>query len=177
MIIDDNETTTIHMEENKKVKAEEEMTQEAILDKCKTECEEWKDKYLHLLADFQNYKKRLVQERADWGYEAQKQIVLDILEVADDFERAFEQEKRREHSETESILAGFALIYNQLEKIVTKYGVQEIVENESFNPEYHEALVHVDSAHHATGTIVQVIQKGYRFKGHVLRPAKVSVAK
>lgn len=149
--------------------------QETTVETCKMECEELKNKYFHLSADFQNYKRRLVQERADWGYEAQKGIILDILTVMDDFERAFAQEKK--HAEADAVLTGFSLIYQALEKMLKKYDVLEITEHGVFNPEYHEALMHVDSPDHASGDIVDVMQKGYMFKGRVLRPATVSVAK
>lgn len=177
MIKNDNEETKMNIEENKDMQEKVEETQEDALGQCKVECAEWKDKYLHLSADFQNYKKRLVQERAEWGYEAQKHIILDLLAVLDNFERALEQEKKHEYAGAESLLAGISLIHQELEKVLHKYGVKEITERNSFNPEYHEALMHVDSPEHSTGDIVQIIQKGYTFKDHVLRPAKVSVAK
>ena len=58
-----------------------------------------------------------------------------------------------------------------------QHGIQEISDNKTFNPELHEALMHVESPEHVSGDIVQVIQKGYTYNGHVIRPAQVSVAK
>ena len=74
-------------------------------------------------------------------------------------------------------LAGFEMIYQSLEKILTKFGVQEITDFSVFNPKYHEALVQVESDKHKSGQVVQVLQKGYIMHDKVIRPATVSVAK
>jgi molecular chaperone GrpE len=138
---------------------------------------EWADKYLSLTADFQNYKKRVTQERADWAQDAQRLIFLELLAVIDNFERALEQERKRENSESVAWLTGFEMIYQSLEKLLVKFGVQEITDFSSFNPKYHEALVQVESDKHESGAIVQVLQKGYTMQDKVIRPATVSVAK
>jgi molecular chaperone GrpE (heat shock protein) len=137
---------------------------------------EWADKYLSLTADFENYKKRVSSERADWAHEAQKKVFLDLLAVIDNFERALEQEKKREATAGVSWIAGFEMIYQSLEKILTKYGVKEITDFSVFNPKYHEALMQVESAKHKSGEVVQVLQKGYVMNDKVIRPATVSVA-
>ncbi len=147
------------------------------LEKTQAHIAEWADKYLSLTADFENYKKRVNSERTDWAHDAQKKVFLDILEVIDNFERALDQEKKRESAEGVSWLAGFEMIYQSLEKVLTKYGVQEITDFSVFNPKYHEALVQVESADHASGSVVQVLQKGYTMYDKVIRPATVSVAK
>jgi len=138
---------------------------------------EWTDKYLSLTADFQNYKKRVTQERADWAQDAQKAVIVDLLAIIDNFERALEQEKKREETAHVAWLAGFEMIYQSLEKLLTKFGVQEITDFSAFNPKYHEALVQVESDKHASGEIVQALQKGYTMHDKVIRPAIVSVAK
>ncbi len=138
---------------------------------------EWTDKYLSLTADFQNYKKRVTQERADWAQDAQKAVIVDLLAIIDNFERALEQEKKREETAHVAWLAGFEMIYQSLEKLLTKFGVQEITDFSAFNPKYHEALVQVESDKHTSGEIVQALQKGYTMHDKVIRPAIVSVAK
>ena len=144
---------------------------------CKVALQESQDKYLHLLSDFQNYKKRQMSEQAEWSFTAQKMIVSDVLEIVDDFERALEQEKRQAQEKNDAWLAGFSLIYQALGKLLHKHGVSEISQLSEFDPEIHEALMSVDSPEHISGSIVHVLQKGYTFKGKVLRPAKVSIAK
>lgn len=147
------------------------------LEKAQATITEWSDRCLTLTADFENYKKRVNSERADWANDAQKRIVLDLLDVVDNFERALDQEKRREDNTHGAWLAGFEMIYQSLEKLLAKYGVQVITEVVTFNPKYHEALVQVESADHQSGNIVQILQKGYMMNDKVIRPATVSVAK
>ncbi|HLW72600.1 MAG TPA: nucleotide exchange factor GrpE, partial [Candidatus Babeliales bacterium] len=118
-----------------------------------------------------------VQERAEWAYDAQRVVFVELLAIIDNFERALDQERKRENVEGIAWLAGFEMIYQSLEKILTKFGVQEITDFSVFNPKYHEALVQVESDKHASGEIVQVLQKGYTMQDKVIRPAIVSVAK
>lgn len=153
------------------------MTDKEALEKAEAHIGEWAEKYLTLTADFENYKKRVSSERADWTHDAQKRIVLDLLDVVDNFERALEQEKKRESAEAQALLAGFAMIYQSLEKVLAKYGVQAITDFSVFNPKYHEALMQVESDKHKSGEVVQVLQKGYMINDKVIRPATVSVAK
>lgn len=153
------------------------MTDKEALEKAEAHIGEWAEKYLTLTADFENYKKRVSSERADWAHEAQKRIVLDLLDVVDNFERALEQEKKRESAEAQALLAGFTMIYQSLEKVLAKYGVQAITDFATFNPKYHEALMQVESDKHKSGEVVQVLQKGYMINDKVIRPATVSVAK
>jgi molecular chaperone GrpE len=153
------------------------VTEKDMLEKAQSSVAEWTDKYLSLTADFQNYKKRVGQERADWAHDAQKLVFIELLTVIDNFERALEQEKKRENTEGVAWLAGFEMIYQSLEKLLTKFGVQEITDFSVFNPKYHEALVQVESNKHQSGEVVQVLQKGYMMHDKVIRPATVSVAK
>jgi molecular chaperone GrpE len=138
---------------------------------------QWQDKYLSLTADFQNYQKRVSHERAEWAYDAQKLVFIDLIAIIDNFERALELEKKRENAEGVAWLAGFEMIYQSLEKLLKKFNVQEITDFSVFNPKYHEALVQVESPKHKSGQIVQVLQKGYMMHDKVIRPATVSVAK
>jgi len=153
------------------------LSDKEALEKAEAHIGEWAEKYLTLTADFENYKKRVSSERADWANEAQKRIVLDLLDIVDNFERALEQEKKRETSEGTAWLAGFEMMYQSLEKLLAKYGVQPITDFSTFNPKYHEALMSVESDSHKSGEIVQVLQKGYTMNDKVIRPATVSVAK
>lgn len=157
--------------------ATEQSSEEGLLEKAQATIAEWSDKYLTLTADFQNYKKRVTQERIEWGSDAQKLVILDLLQIIDNFERALEQEKKRETTEGTSWLKGFEMIYQSLEKMLAKYGVTPITDYSVFNPKFHEALMQTESANHQSGDIVQVLQKGYLLHDKVIRPATVSVAK
>lgn len=153
------------------------LSEKEAAEKAQATIADWADKYLTLTADFENYKKRMITERADWAYEAQKRIVLDLLDVVDNFDRALDQEKKREENANIAWLAGFEMIYQSLEKLLAKYGVQPITDFSVFNPKYHEALMQVESETQQSGEIVQVLQKGYTMNDKVIRPAIVSVAK
>ena len=159
------------------------------LNECLNQKDEWKDRCLRTAADFENYKKRAEKERSVWVTSAQSSIFSDLLSIVDDFDRAFAPSLHLsgssdsasfggQASETiDQSRAGFELIYKEFHKFLDKHGISEIKETAQFDPNMHEAIMNVESADHESGTIVQVLQKGYMFKGQVLRPAKVSVAK
>lgn len=140
------------------------------LAECQTQVNEWKDRALRTAADYENFKKRSEKERLMWISNAQSSVLLDLISIVDDFDRAFAQPSDQSR-------AGFELIYKSLQKILQKYGVQEIKDVAQFDPVKHEAIMQVETPDHKQGDIVQVLEKGYAFKGEVLRPAKVSVAK
>lgn len=144
---------------------------EQQLTECHAQKDEWKDRCLRTAAEFENFKRRSEKERVSWITNTQAAVLTDILEIVDDFDRAIAAKQEN------ATVPGFELIYKSFQKILQKYGVQEIKENTDFDPSLHEAIMQVDSADHQSGHIVQVLQKGYRFKDQILRPAKVSVAK
>lgn len=143
------------------------------LKECLVQKDEWKDRCIRAAAEFENYKKRTEKEKLLWISSAQSSVLTDVLNIVDDFDRAFSQPAGDDQKSRE----GFELIYKSLQKMLEKYGVQEITEIGEFDPNLHEAIMQVESADHKPGDIVQILQKGYMFKGQVLRPAKVSVAK
>lgn len=142
------------------------------LQSCTTERNEWKERSLRISADFENYKKRVEKEKLLWMQTAQSTILQDLLAIVDDFDRAFEQK-----GENGQLLAGFELIYKSLLKMLEKYNIHEIKDIKTFDPLKHEAIMQVESAEHASGDIVKVLQKGYLLKDQIIRPVKVSVAK
>lgn len=142
---------------------------------CKTERDAWKEKYVRVQADLDNFTKRIDKERLQWRNTVQASLLLDILPIVDDFDRAFEQSQTT--ADMQSWMAGFEMIYKNLKKFLDKYEVKEVPASLPFDPAYHEALVQVESPAHKSGEIVAILQKGYTFRDSVLRPAKVSVAK
>lgn len=151
---------------------------QARLEACQTVCNEWKDKYIHVSADLQNYKRRIEKEQALWIARAQSDLLLPLLTIVDDFDRALAEHYSREKTaELDQWLKGFELIGKELYKFLHAVGVTEIKDTIYFDPNLHEAIVQVESDKHNSGDIVDVIQKGFMLKDQVLRAAKVTVAK
>lgn len=145
---------------------------------CKKEVDNWKEKYIRVSADLENFSKRVDKERAQWRTSGQSSILSGLLEIVDDFDRAFDQINRGGiDSNSQNWIIGFELIQKSLHKFLESHDVREIPTNTPFDPHYHDALMEVESPDHKAGEIVAVLQKGYTFKGQVLRVAKVSVAK
>ena len=173
-----SEQAVVQVEELNGEQTETNDTLQEELEDCKIEVAEWKDKFVRLNADFENFKKRMIEQQRLWIGTAQAEVLSDLLTIIDNFERALtEHEKQEKTPESKAWIEGFTLIYQSLVALLDKFGVEEITQHDTFNPTYHEALVQVDSPDHEAGSIVEVMQKGYRFKDKVLRPAKVSVAK
>jgi len=147
-------------------------------DTCKKELQEWKDKFVHVSADLQNYRRRVEKEKVQWIQIAQGRLIKDLLPVLDDFERASAASEKQEFpKEIQDIFIGFAMIGKSLQKILQSQDVQEIVVGETFDPTLHEAIVQLESTDHESGEIIEVVQKGYTLKDQVIRPSKVTVAK
>ncbi len=142
---------------------------------CLIQLNEWKDRCARLGAEFENYKKREARERQQWDYFAQKQLLLPLLSIIDNFRRAYSQSPTTGDDVTPWI-EGMNLIAKELDKYLERIGLQPIAENSMFDPALHEAVMQENSSDIQTGMIITVLEPGYRFKGHVLRPAKVSVA-
>lgn len=158
--------------------SEQSQSEMNTLQQCQNQLQEIKNKYLHVLADFENFKRRQEKERLQWSRIAQIDIVAPLLSIIDDFDRALSQKKESVSSEVKQWLEGFELIHKELLKYLDKVGIKEIkvIEHEEFNPEFHESVMTVESEI-PSGHIVTVLQKGYTFKDSVLRPAKVSIAR
>ena len=140
----------------------------------KQEDTKYQDMYMRVTADFQNYKRRVEKERLVWIRESQSDVVEKLLPVLDELELALKAcEKQGENQ----VLSGLKLTYKNTHKTFTDLGLKEIDCSGKFDPEFHEALVQVDSEDHESGDIVDVLNKGYIFHDHVVRHAKVSVAK
>ena len=145
------------------------------LESCQTQVQDLTSKLFRLTADFDNYQKRMERDRVNWMALAQKNVLLDLVAIADDFDRALEQSSNGVELDTK--LAGFALISKSLNKLLEKYGVKPMAVTGKFDPLLHESILHVESAEHSSGDVVAVLQKGYFYKDELLRPAKVSVAR
>lgn len=141
------------------------------LDKLKAELSAMTDTAKRALADLQNVQKRSSQERIELYPKAQADLMLEFLPVIDSFDRAFSHIP--EDLKTNEWVKGVESIENQFQSLLSKVGLQAIIpENETFNPHEHEAMMEVPGN---KDQVIQVLEKGYKFKEQVIRPAKVSV--
>ncbi|MDR3647439.1 MAG: nucleotide exchange factor GrpE [Candidatus Babeliales bacterium] len=145
-------------------------------DLCQIELRQVKDTLLRLNADFDNYKKRVVKEKANWLLDAQGEVIVSLLPIIDDFDRAMVESKKQEGKDLATWISGFELIHKAFHKFLDKYNIKEINGFIHFDPEFHEAIAQIDSEQES-GTIIEIVQRGYTFNDKVLRPAKVIVAK
>ena len=128
---------------------------------------DWKTKYLYVLAEIENLKKQQAKEKIKNVERAEEKILFELLEIIDNFKRADYCERFSE---------GIALIYQQFKNVLESYGVSSFVSlNKPFDPDFHEAVEQRDS-NEASGTVIEVVQTGYLRKGKVLKYAKVVVA-
>lgn len=132
-------------------------------------------RYLRLMADFQNYKKRVEKEKNDIYAFANEKLVLEVLNVIDNFDRALGGEIDK--SASEGFVSGMNMIFKQLKEVLEKAGVVEIEAlGADFDPNFHNAVMMEDSSEYESGKITAVLQKGYLLNNKVIRPAMVKVA-
>lgn len=136
------------------------------------------EEYLQLLqrvqADFDNFRRRTIQEREDQAKYCSMRLATSLLPVLDNFERALQAPG----DDLKQFMEGMELIYRQLKGSLEKEGVQamEAVGRE-FDPNFHEAVMHAPSEEHTDNTVIEDFQKGYTLLDRVIRPAMVKVAK
>ena len=129
-------------------------------------------KYLRLMADFQNYKRRTEKEKGDIYAFANEKIVSELLNVIDNFERALDA-----GDSGDSFVEGMNLIFKQLQGVLEKAGVVEIEAlGKDFDPNFHHAVLTEDSTEYESGKVTAVLQKGYLLNNKVIRPTMVKVA-
>jgi molecular chaperone GrpE len=138
--------------------------------------EENQERYLRTQADFDNFRRRSRQEKEDFAKYASSKLVEQLLPVVDNFERAVAASK--DSNDFESLLKGIEMTQRQLGQVLEQEGLKKMeTEGQPFDPDYHQAIMQVESEEHEEGIIVEELQKGYVFKDKVLRPAMVKVAK
>lgn len=129
-----------------------------------------------LQADFDNYRKRVSKEKLDISNHAKGQMIMPVLEVIDNLERAVKSAETCD--DVNALKKGVELTLKQLKDALLKEGLTEIVSlGEKFDPEKHEALLTTESKDHEDDTVFEELQKGYIFKEKVIRPTKVKVVK
>ena len=133
------------------------------------------DKYVRLLAEFQNYMRRTAKEKTDIRTYANEKIAGDLLPVMDNFERAL---ATNAGDDPEAYAKGMAMIFDQLKTALNNVGVKEVEAlGEDFDPTRHNAVMHSESEEYEEGKVCMVLQKGYELNGKIIRAAMVAVAK
>ena len=170
--------------ESAKVKAEKppkkkarkaKKTADELVEEEKIRYAELNDKYLRLFSEFDNFRKRTIKERLELTKTASQDVIMSMLPVVDDFERAMQAFEKTK--ESDSLMEGVNLIYNKFKSTLNSKGV-ECMESKGkdFDTDYHEALTQIPApSKDLKGKVVDVIEKGYTMNGKVIRFAKVVV--
>ena len=137
------------------------------------EAEQWKDKYIRLVAEFDNYKKRTLKEKSELILNGSEKTVAAILPILDDFERATADKTE----DPQAIKEGYELIYKKFLKALETLGVNKIeTDNADFDVDYHEAIAMVPGmGDDKKGKVIDCVQTGYTLNDKVIRHAKVAV--
>lgn len=147
------------------------------LEKMKSERDDANDKYVRLLAEFDNFRKRNAKERIELIQTAGKDIISSLLDVMDDMERAGKQMEKTD--DIQQVREGVTLVFNKFRNIMQQKGLKAMESNnEEFDPEMHEAITEVPSPNEAfKGRVMDTIQPGYYLNDKLIRHAKVIVGK
>lgn len=145
------------------------------LARLKTEVEETQQRFVRAQADFDNFRRRTQKEKEELAKYASMKLVTELVPVIDNFERAMATVP--EGTESESFSKGIQMIFRQLETVLNNEGLTAMdTVGQPFNPEFHQAIMQVESDEYEEGTVVEEVQKGYMLKDKVLRPAMVKVS-
>ena len=154
----------------KQAQAEEQLDP---LTAAQNDAEQWKDKYIRLVAEFENYKKRTLKEKSELILNGSEKTVAAILPILDDFERATADKTE----DPQAIKEGYELIYKKFLKALETLGVHKIkTDNADFDVDYHEAIAMVPGmGDDKKGKVIDCVQTGYTLNDKVIRHAKVAV--
>ena len=168
----DNEADTTADDE---AEAAEEQTPEQQLAAARAEIEELKTQALYKQAEFENYRKRTIKEKADLILNGSKSAVIALLPIVDDLERALPSMKQAE--DVAAVAEGVELIYQKFLKALAGLGVKQIdTEGQDFNVDLHEAIAQVPGVpDEQKGRVIDCVERGYTLNDHVIRHAKVAV--
>ena len=170
-----NEENTQTEDNNEKDSSEESSSEEKTdpIAAAQSEAEAWKDKYIRLVAEFDNYKKRTLKEKSELILNGSEKTISSILPILDDFERALSYKTE----DPVAIKEGFELIFKKFLKTLETLGVKKIETNDTdFDVDYHEAIAMVPGMGDAMkGKVIDCVQTGYTLNDKVIRHAKVAV--
>ncbi len=171
---ENEETSSDEVKDDKGDNAEEENEKDPLAEALK-EIETLKDKYLRSVAEFDNYRKRTIKEKAELILNGSEKAVLAVLPVIDDMERAIQNAEKTD--DIEVLKEGMKLIYHKTNKVMESLGVKKMnTENADFDTDFHEAIAMVPGVEDdKKGKILDCVQTGYLLNDKVIRHAKVAV--
>ena len=142
----------------------------------KERADEYLNRLKYLQADFENYQKRVKREQEELVKRGSEQLIVKLLSVVDDLERAIEAGKNS--SDKEALVSGVEMVLKELQATLAEEGLSQIeAVGKPLNPELHEAIATVETDQYPENIIVRVLRKGYSLNGKVIRPSMVEVAK
>jgi molecular chaperone GrpE len=145
------------------------------IDRLQALVDETQQRVLRTQADFDNYRKRTQKEKESFAKYASINLITELLPIVDNFERAFSVVVVDD--QVDSFSKGMDMVFRQLQSILQNEGLVPIESvGQPFNPEFHQAIMQVESDLYPNGTVVEEVQKGYMLKDRVLRPAMVKVS-
>lgn len=173
VISDDNTEDTSANTDNSAEEKTTELTLEEQLEAAKKEVEQYKDKYLRAVAEFDNYRKRTLKEKAELLLNGSEKAVCAFLPILDDFERAIADKTE----DVNAIKEGVQIIFNKFNKTLESLGVRKIeTEGKDFDVDFHEAVAMVPGmGDDKKGKVIDCVQTGYQLNDKVIRHAKVAV--
>ena len=152
------------------------VSEESEAEGLKQQIDELNDRYLRLVAEFDNFKRRTAKERIEMIQTAGRDVIADLLDVIDDSERA--QKQMETTDDIQQIKEGVQLVFTKLRNILTAKGLKPIEAlNKDFNVDLHEAITEIDAGEEMKGKVVAEVQKGYYLNDKIIRFAKVVVGK
>ncbi|MEK8129403.1 nucleotide exchange factor GrpE [Paenibacillus filicis] len=148
---------------------------QAQIDEAKKQAEEHYQRLLRTQADFDNFRRRTQKEKEETAKYGSLKVIEQLLPVVDNFERALSASK--DNKDYDALAKGIDMIFRQLDQVLAAEGLRPMeAVGTPFNPEYHQAIMQVESEEHEEGIVVEEIQKGYLLKDKVLRAAMVKVS-
>ena len=174
--------TAGQMLENGEQKPEEQISSENITAQIKAAEDEAKahyDKLLRVMAEFENFKKRIERERIEHLRYSNQSLITELLPVLDDFDRVLNHIPQEATQDIAALADGVKLIQNHFMNTLSKYGLMPLESSvgKPFDPSQHEAVAHIESAEHPEGAVAMEHRRGWKLHDRIIRAATVSVSK
>ncbi|WP_442954896.1 nucleotide exchange factor GrpE [Paenibacillus sp. SYP-B4298] len=188
-IVNEQETVNEEIEQTaqaaEEIEAEEQTTasqdsssteeDDVRLNELHKQVEDAQQRALRAQADFDNYRRRTIKEKEELAQYASMKLITELLPVIDNFERALSAAQTAE--DKDSFIKGVDMIFRQFNQVLQQEGLAQMeTVGQPFNPDFHQAIMQVESDEHEEGIVVEEVQRGYMLKDKVLRPAMVKVS-